>query len=351
MQRSSVTRIQKNHETCAGNLAAGIRRFASRHGCTVAARGVAVLLAMSCLVEIAAARVAGEDLPAFPGAEGFGATSLGGRGGRVMKVTNLNASGPGSLQEACAAEGPRIVVFDVAGVIRGDVAIKHPRITIAGQTAPAPGITIEGRLLSRPEPWARLHDIVVRFLRFRPRPSTGHDGDAVQLPDTERVMLDHLSLAWANDETVDIIHASEVTLQWSTLEESDVEGHAKGAGHNFGLLSAYPGSGNVSILHNLFAHHSRRSPSLSPYVARQAGRLPQQRRLRLPGRTGARRPRAPGAGQSRRELLQARAELNSHRAVRLSSRRPLPPGRECRRRRGRPRRPPAGGVPGGPRGS
>jgi lysophospholipase L1-like esterase len=204
-------------------------------------------------------------LAAFPGAEGFGAVSTGGRGGRVIKVTNLNASGPGSLAAACAEEGPRIVVFDVAGVIRGDVDIKHSRITIAGQTAPAPGITIEGRLRARPEPWTRLHDIVVRFLRIRPLPAKGHEGDAVQLPDTERVMLDHLSMAWANDETVDVIHASELTLQWSTLEESDLEGHDKGSGHNFGLLSAYPGSGNVSIHHNLFAHHARRSPSLTPY--------------------------------------------------------------------------------------
>ena len=207
---------------------------------------------------------------AFPGAEGFGAQTVGGRGGKVIRVTNLYSSGPGSLQAACEAEGPRVVVFEVGGVIRGDIAIKHPYITIAGQTAPSPGITIEGRLFSRADPWRRLNDIVVRFIRIRPPPTTGDQGDAVQLPDTERVILDHLSLSWANDETIDICQSSEFTVQWCTIEESDTEGHDKGR-HNFGLISAYPGSGNISIHHNLFAHHSRRSPSLSPYVPGKPG--------------------------------------------------------------------------------
>jgi len=212
----------------------------------------------------------GAELSAFPGAEGSGAVAVGGRGGKVIKVTNLNSSGPGSLRAACEAEGPRIVVFEVGGVIRGDITIKHPYITIAGQTAPSPGITIEGMLLSRPDPWRRLNDIVVRFIRIRPPPTTGDQGDAVQLPDTERVILDHLSLSWANDETIDICQSSEFTVQWCTIEESDTEGHDKGR-HNFGLISTYPGSGNISIHHNLFAHHSRRSPSLSPYVSGKPG--------------------------------------------------------------------------------
>jgi len=220
---------------------------------------------------IVSSSVRGAELPAFPGAEGFGALAIGGRGGKVIKVTNLNSSGPGSLQAACEAQGPRIVVFDVGGIIRGDFFIRHSNITIAGQTAPVPGITIEGRLLSRPDPWKRLRDIVVRFVRIRPPPVTGHDGDAVQLSNVERLILDHLSLSWANDEMIDICHSSEVTIQWCTIEESDTEGHTKGGAHNFGIISTYPGSGNVSIHHNLFAHHSRRSPSLSPYVPGKPG--------------------------------------------------------------------------------
>lgn len=225
-----------------------------------------------CLLTLLAGAPAGSaELPAFPDAEGFGAGAVGGRGGRVIKVTNLDGSGPGSLQAACEAPGPRIVVFEVGGVIRGDIFIKHSHITIAGQTAPSPGITIQGRLLSGPDPWARLHDIIVRFIRVRPLPTTGHTGDAVQLPDTERVILDHLSLSWANDETIDICHSSEFSIQWCTIEESDTEGHAKGGMHNFGIISAYPNSGNISIHHNLFAHQSRRSPSLTPYVPGKPG--------------------------------------------------------------------------------
>lgn len=222
------------------------------------------LLAVSLFVSIAAFAKASENLPAFPGAEGYGAVSKGGRGGRVIKVTNLNSSGPGSFQAACAEAGPRIVIFDVAGVIHGDVAIRHSGITIAGQSAPSPGITLVGRLLARPPEGERLQDVVVRFLRVRPPPTPGHTGDALQLPHSERVILDHLSLSWANDETIDIIHSSEVTVQWSAIEESDPAGHDKGVAHNFAILSAYPGSGNISIHHNLFAHHSRRLPSLSP---------------------------------------------------------------------------------------
>src|SRR5688572_26506590 len=85
-----------------------------------------------------------KNLKAFPGAEGWGAASVGGRGGKVLRVTNLNASGPGSLAEACAADGPRVVVFEVSGVIRGNIRITKPHITIAGQTAPGAGITVEG---------------------------------------------------------------------------------------------------------------------------------------------------------------------------------------------------------------
>jgi pectate lyase len=210
-------------------------------------------------------------LPAFPGAEGYGAVTPGGRGGKIIKVTNLNASGPGSLQAACETEGPRIVVFEVGGVIRGDVVIRYPQITIAGQTAPSPGITIEGRLKNLAYQRDRLYDVVVRFLRVRAAPATGSGGDAVQLPNTERLILDHLSLAWANDETIDLCWSSDLTVQWCTIEESDPRGHAKGVPHNFGMISTYPGSGNVSIHHNLFAHQFRRSPSLAPYEANKPG--------------------------------------------------------------------------------
>ena len=96
----------------------------------------------------------------------------------MIKVTNLNASGPGSLAEACSAEGPRIVVFEVSGVIRGDIRITRPYITIAGQTAPGAGITVEGVISSYNY---GVHDIIIRHLRVRPRRDIGAGGDCIQL--------------------------------------------------------------------------------------------------------------------------------------------------------------------------
>jgi hypothetical protein len=103
-------------------------------------------------------------IPAFPGAEGAGAFTLGGRGGRVIKVVNLNDSGPGSLRAAVEAEGPRIVVFCVSGIIMlgTPLSISNPFITIAGQTAPGDGICIRGQTTE-----INTHDVVLRYLRFR----------------------------------------------------------------------------------------------------------------------------------------------------------------------------------------
>lgn len=106
-------------------------------------------------------------IPAFSGAEGYGSQTPGGRGGKVILVTNLNPDGPGSLQEACSTPGPRIVVFTVSGVIPNTILIPYSNITIAGQTAPGAGITIEGMLAAR----EGISDVVIRHIRVRPRPS------------------------------------------------------------------------------------------------------------------------------------------------------------------------------------
>jgi len=209
-----------------------------------------------------------KELKAFPGAEGWGAASQGGRGGRVIKVTNLNASGPGSLAEACASDGPRMVVFEVSGVIRGNIRITKPFITIAGQTAPGAGITVEGVLSSYDY---GVHDVIIRHLRVRPRRDIGSGGDCIQLggrgpnkSGTYNIMLDHLSLSWGNDEIIDLYHAHDVTVQWCSIEESDDQGHPEGA-HNFGMISAAEDSGAVSVHHNLWAHQARRVPCMAPY--------------------------------------------------------------------------------------
>lgn len=205
-------------------------------------------------------------MPAFPGAEGFGADTPGGRGGRVIKVRNLNAEGPGSLQAACEAKGARIVVFDVSGVIHGDVTITEPYITIAGQTAPGAGITIEGILRTDLEGWNRdvttrpnVHDVVVRFLRVRALPGRGASGDCVQFSSVDGAVLDHLSLSWAEDETIDLFaRATNVTVQWCALEESS-ETDEPGGGDHYGLIAGSR-SNHISIHHNLFAHHRARNP-------------------------------------------------------------------------------------------
>jgi pectate lyase len=205
--------------------------------------------------------IGAERLPAFPGAEGFGAATPGGRGGRVIKVTNLNPRGPGSLQAACSAEGPRVVVFDVSGVIEGDVVLEHGQITILGQTAPGAGITIAGLLATRYNAPHPIEDVVVRFLRVRPLAARGAGGDAVQFSQARRVTLDHVSCSWATDETIDIYGAKDITVQWCTIEESTVVGHPEGR-HNYGLISGPEGE-RVSIHHNLFAHHARRCPAIA----------------------------------------------------------------------------------------
>ncbi len=209
-----------------------------------------------------------EALKAFPGAEGWGAVTAGGRGGKVIKVTNLNTAGPDSLAEACATKGPRIVVFEVSGVINGDVLIKEPYITIAGQTAPGAGITIEGMLGTYD---FGVHDVIVRHIRCRRQRDMGSGGDCIQMggfgpnkTGTYNIILDHLSLSWGNDEVIDFYHAHDMTVQWCTIEESDNVGHDKGA-HNFGMISTAENSGATNVHHCLFAHHVRRVPAMAPY--------------------------------------------------------------------------------------
>ncbi len=201
------------------------------------------------------------EIPAFPGAAGFGANATGGRGGAVLKVTSVGASGPGSLQEALNRPGPRIIVFAVSGVIDADVIeIPHGDLTIAGQTAPGGGITIRGRLNAGD---GTVDNVIIRHIRVRPA-YDGSDGqrfDAIQLGRSGNVILDHISASFAVDETIDLFAAHDVTVQWSTIESSAMVGHPEGA-HNFGLING-PDGGRISVLLNLFAHHRNRCPALA----------------------------------------------------------------------------------------
>jgi len=200
-------------------------------------------------------------IPSFPGAEGFGSQATGGRGGRVILVTNLNASGPGSLQDAVSQSGPRTVVFAVSGIIEGDILIQEGNLTLAGESAPGAGITLAGKLWT--EYAYGIDNLIVRFLRVRPRTLSGDQGDAIQFSRSRNFILDHVSVAWGSDETVDLYEAQNVTVQWCTIEASATyAGHPDGDFHNYGLING-PDGGRISLHHNLFAHHSRRNPAIA----------------------------------------------------------------------------------------
>ena len=228
--------------------------------------GIALLLLILLAAVAFAAEVERPDIRAFPGAEGFGAWAKGGRGGKVIRVTNLNPSGPGSFRAACDAKGPRIVVFDTSGIIPGDIRIGHGQLTIAGQTAPGAGITIEGRLLCQGEGRGEANeetkpvkDVIIRFLRIRP---TKLGGDCVGLYITENVILDHISGAWGGDENYGLTVSGPLTVQWCMIEESGIfwEGGAHyGLLHNYGMILGYSDR-PTALHHNLFAHHYLRAP-------------------------------------------------------------------------------------------
>jgi pectate lyase len=208
---------------------------------------------------------------AFPSAEGFGAAARGGRGGRVLEVTNLNDDGPGSLRAALTAEGPRTVVFRVGGtiILRSTIVILEPYLTIAGQTAPGGGIALRNHP-SNPAPpiVVQTHDVVLRFLRIRPGPSDQPSCclDALQIGrGAHKVIVDHSSLSWGVDEIIDAGYdAREITVQWSIIAEGlNKSSHQKGR-HSRGMLFGGEASGDYSIHHNLFVHNAQRNPLLSP---------------------------------------------------------------------------------------
>ncbi len=205
---------------------------------------ILLTLGTAMLFGLAAMPASGADVPAFPGAEGYGSVTRGGRGGKVIPVTNLNPSGPGSLQAACDADGPRIVVFKVAGTIDGDVKIPKDHITIAGQTAPGDGITIKGNL------GIDANDVVIRYIRVR----TDHEGDALGGRYRKNIILDHVSASWSTDEVLSLYHNENVTIQWSMLTEACAK--ADGS-HRFGAIW---GNHHGTYHHNLIAHNDSRNP-------------------------------------------------------------------------------------------
>jgi pectate lyase len=220
-------------------------------------------------------------VPAFPGAEGFGAHSVGGRGGRVIEVTNLNDSGPGSLRAALEAEGPRIVVFRTGGTIElmTELVVTHPFLTIAGQTAPGGGITLKthpSNTRSALTLARGCHDVVIRHLRSRPGPHAGFPRtksgaapdtsevkDALQILGARRVIVDHCSFSWATDEVVSTFYDCEdVTIQWCVIAEALRKSRPDQDLPGKGLLIGSKGGGRISVHHNLMVHNVGRNPLL-----------------------------------------------------------------------------------------
>ena len=218
----------------------------------------------------------GPVVKAFPSAEGFGAESRGGRGGRVIEVTNLNNSGAGSLRHALeVATGPRIVIFRVSGTIelKSDIRIRGEGgsfVTVAGQTSPG-GVQLKGDGLVVMD---GAHDVVVRYLRIRCGAhlpvlrdtngfiAWGNDGKPVH-----NIIVDHCSLQWSTDQNgPDAWHwVTNYTSQWNIIAEGTTEGHAKGS-HGMGILVGGRTADEkltMSIHHCLFAHNGGRNPLIS----------------------------------------------------------------------------------------
>jgi len=206
-------------------------------------------------------------IPSFPGAMGGGAYTFGGRGGKVITVTNLNDRGPGSLRDACEQGGARIVVFNVSGIIRikTPIIVRAPYITIAGQTAPGDGVCLAGESF-----WVNTHDVVVRHMRFR-RGETwvGRRDDSFGGNPVGNIMIDHCSCTWGLDENISFyrhmfnpgkgyndlkLPTVNVTIQ-NTISAKALDTY----NHAFGSTL---GGENCSFMRNLWASNAGRNPSI-----------------------------------------------------------------------------------------
>ncbi len=204
-------------------------------------------------------KAADNKLPAFPGAEGFGRYTVGGRGGKVYHVTTLqDGEQEGTFCYAVNQKGARTVVFDVAGTIflESPLRIKEDSLTIAGQSAPGQGICIARYPIT-----IRADHVIMRYLHLRVGNEVKGEPDGLGGTDQKNIIIDHCSISWSVDETCSIYGNENTTVQWCIISESlNYGGHQKGT-HGYGGIV---GGNHASFHHNLMVHHVSRVPRLGP---------------------------------------------------------------------------------------
>lgn len=219
------------------------------------------IVGLSLMLLLALSAVAQTSPAAFPGAEGFGRYAQGGRGGKVYHVTTLeDGDQEGTLRYAVEQEGPRTVVFDVAGTIflKAPLRITKGYLTLAGQSAPGEGICI-----ARYPVTIGAEHVIVRYLRFRVGNESEGDPDGLGCSSSRDVIIDHCSISWSVDESCSVYGGERLTVQWCLVSESlRNAGHKKGS-HGYGAIW---GGARASFHHNLLAHHDSRTPRLGPHV-------------------------------------------------------------------------------------
>lgn len=231
-----------------------------------------ILLSVSSLAQA-------KNIEAFAGAEGAGALSKGGRGGRIIQVTNLNDSGEGSLRAAIDASGPRIVIFRVGGIIdlSSTLFIENPYITIAGHTAPGGGILINGKEVAGATMAINSHDVIVRYLRVRNGAGGGTDeDDAIGIYGGYNIIVDHCSVSWSTDENLSTWawkhekwgEPKDITWSYNLVAEGILD-HSKAMLTGAGSGAEADNMTNIDIHHNMFLHHYDRNP----YVKHKSGRI------------------------------------------------------------------------------